>query len=708
MANLWRTAEIVNSLPSLVAFIINGSLADSTVLIQTKKLCHMLDSDHQTAPAQSTHCNPRLSSQHNDDMCISAADHSTLPSPHPVEAQKTDQLMATDDNFAFANQALLHASTSSSFTAMDIHALLDRRTPVTSSPYFEAFLVARAHPSLQMLDGKRITTTERLNAKHLVHAHFELEDSNISDRSATSISALLRNREFGLSPILPLTDVPICSPINASSKKRRRITNTACPSANTMAPAVSASSTTPMSVSESLSAALATATSAVQLDVDISVRRAREAFRMLSSEQQRHRSGEVRNMMVPAPSVVPNASQSNHCKETHRFMRSKLTSYSDESFAKAMSSALVYRPGAPRIEYLCQKQDRPRQFEFNPANPSELVYGTEQGYLVVLDQETGEVKGSCKSGGGHGNRTRGEVIGYKTTLDDVSRIDNQLGRHRMPSAPVYGLSWLNKRSDCFISGSNDGSIHLYNVNWMRSGERGGCMYACETFDNLTSIHVSCDDAKFAVSGCSRHVGLFDLTTGRQTELLHNCHTQSINVIKFAHTNPHILVTSSFDQYVKKWDLRESRPGGGRRPVFQTRSRTDNVMVCLSPDDSRLLVSAVDNEVRQYLAGDGRLEREFEIPKTGSAYNFTRSYYMNNRDYIISGSCREHVVRVFNARTGSFLAEVEMDNRDTVQGSRLCVQSLRANPGKRFNFSALLVSKTDSTYEVIANADLLAR
>lgn len=52
--------------------------------------------------------------------------------------------------------------------------------------------------------------------------------------------------------------------------------------------------------------------------------------------------------------------------------------------------------------------------------------------------------------------------------------------------------------------------------------------------------------------------------------------------------------------------------------------------------------------------------DFDITSTGSAYNYTRSYYMNGRDYIISGSCDEHVVRICCAQTGRRLRDVYME------------------------------------------------
>lgn len=59
-----------------------------------------------------------------------------------------------------------------------------------------------------------------------------------------------------------------------------------------------------------------------------------------------------------------------------------------------------------------------------------------------------------------------------------------------------------------------------------------------------------------------------------------------------------------------------------------RSDSGIVMVCFSPDDLFLLTAAVDNEVRQYTAVDGRQNLELEIPKTGRSDNYTRAYYMN--------------------------------------------------------------------------------
>lgn len=63
------------------------------------------------------------------------------------------------------------------------------------------------------------------------------------------------------------------------------------------------------------------------------------------------------------------------------------------------------------------------------------------------------------------------------------------------------------------------------------------------------------------------------------------------------------------------------------------------------------------QVKQLLAVDGRLHTDFGISPSGSSYNYTRSYYMNERDYVISGSSDEQVVRICCAQTGRRLRDV---------------------------------------------------
>lgn len=721
LANLWRTAELLGTFPSLTAALLGGDMCEWDKFDSMKKACRkaleseVAKSNHSseiTTDPQSRHCvdhyvphTAQLSTSATEEILRrkrsdSITQTDVLPSTHITSSTNTNSASST------AGRALFEVDPQNSSFFIRL-----RPTPVTTARHYRRFLIAAMQHPLRMLDGKVVTARERGDAAKTLRDKFEHPRALQSHQRGPSLMQLLRSREVGFAVTPRAPRAPQPQP-QSGPRKRRRVSRH-CPVTNILA-AVAAAGIPPvcgpskLGPSTSLAVALAAASmGSGQKVISEKLRLVREAACPTNPGRESVISSNPRARGKVELSSSEIGSATRPCRKNLIYA---LDSNREGTFEKNFSSALVSRSGAPRVQYLCQGNDRPRQFEYNPANPAELVYGTEYGYLVVIDEESGQVKGSCSTGGGPGNRATGDLIRKTSSFETLSTNRQTRPDLQGSSKPetVYGLSWLNKRSDMFISGTNGGSIHVYNVNWMGSGKNGGCTTACETFDQLTSINVNSDDVRFAVSGITHDVGIFDLATGRRTETMRDCHAGVINVIKFAHQNPHVLVSASFDRCVKKWDLRESRPGGGRRPIFTTRSKTDNVMACFSPDDSCLLVSAVDNEVRQYSACDGALMQEFNIPKTHSKYNFTRSYYMNDRDYIVSGSCMESVVRVFNARTGAFFAEVDMDNRESSRRRHFCVQSLRADPSRRFALSALLVSHNDSVNEVIASVDLHSR
>lgn len=198
----------------------------------------------------------------------------------------------------------------------------------------------------------------------------------------------------------------------------------------------------------------------------------------------------------------------------------------------------------------------------------------------------------------------------------------------------------------------------------------------------------------------KNVALYDINTGKCLNVFSDMHHQHINVVKFSNYSPSIFATSSFDQDVKMWDLRQ-RP---IQPCFTATSSRGNVMVCFSPDDLYLLVSAVDNEVKQLSAVDGRILLDFQIASTGSSQNYTRSYYMNGRDYIISGSCDENVVRICCAQTGRRLRDISLEGRQS--GASMFVQSLRGDPFRDFSMSILAAYMRPSSKSEIIKVNLM--
>ncbi|KAI6695158.1 hypothetical protein NL676_022868 [Syzygium grande] len=288
-------------------------------------------------------------------------------------------------------------------------------------------------------------------------------------------------------------------------------------------------------------------------------------------------------------------------------------------------------------------------------------------------------------------RNGGRIVGYVPSTG----VENS----------ILGLCWLKKYPSKLIAGSDNGSLKLFDINCIPPKVPDfSFSYDAVTFDDfeqLTSVHVNSMDDRLLVSGYTRNIALYDIATGGRMELFRDLHCEPINVAKFANHSPFLFATSSFDRDVKMWDLRETPV----RPCYTVSSSRENVMVCFSPDDHYLLVSAVDNEVKQLLAGDGRIQMKFEIASTGSAHNYTRSYYMNGRDYVISGSCDEHVVRICCAQTGRRLRDVFLEDGNS--GNSMYVQSLRGDPFRDFHFSVLAASTRSSSKCEIMMVNLLA-
>ncbi|XAR52891.1 hypothetical protein NMG60_11021216 [Bertholletia excelsa] len=366
----------------------------------------------------------------------------------------------------------------------------------------------------------------------------------------------------------------------------------------------------------------------------------------------------------------------NSRKTLHSSAKSQCFYSRSLSAAKAGSSAwpLLHPLSiSGRISGDESRNFRPRQFEYHPSDASLMAFGTLDGEVVVINHENEN------------------IVSYIPSLGAMNS--------------VLGLCWLKKYPSMLIAGSDNGSLKLYDTKHILTGNKGihssATSVTFDEFDQLTSVHVNSTDEWFLASGYSKNVALYDIGCGRCLQVFTDMHREHINVVKFSNHSPSIFATSSFDQDVKLWDLRQ-------KPIFPcytASSSRGNVMVCFSPDDHYLLVSAVDNEVKQLLAADGRLHLDFNIGPTGSSQNYTRSYYMNGRDYIISGSCDENVVRICCAQTGKRLRDLSLEGKGA--GASMFVQSLRGDPLRDFNMSILAAYVRPSSNSEIVKVNLLA-
>ncbi|CAN0227770.1 unnamed protein product, partial [Phaeothamnion confervicola] len=200
------------------------------------------------------------------------------------------------------------------------------------------------------------------------------------------------------------------------------------------------------------------------------------------------------------------------------------------------------------------------------------------------------------------------------------------------------------------------------------------------------------------------VRLYDVETTQVVRDFKDIHEDHINISRFANHSPFLFATSSFDRTAKMWD---SRMRADKRPLFSCRSSQGHVMVCFSPDDTFLLTSAVDNEVTQYFAVDGRLHVKLDIPRTSLDDNFTRAYYTSSGRLILSGSSEEQVVRLHCAQTGRLIHWAEMYAGR--KNNELFIQSLRGDPWHDFQFSVLVNYRheyRDSAGLEIVHVDML--
>ncbi|CAM9822911.1 unnamed protein product [Discosporangium mesarthrocarpum] len=389
-----------------------------------------------------------------------------------------------------------------------------------------------------------------------------------------------------------------------------------------------------------------------------------------------------------------------------------------------------------KTKVICAGKYRPRQFEYHPQHEDVVLFGTLKGEAVVADVGKNSVLSSISRGLAHDRHdsilglcwlkrapTRFAVgsshgylrlcdagdftsrasagLGYTVPMD--SPIDGGGGRHTKLDLLSMGYDAAGEGVGRMGAGGLVGEIPGGGHDEAGLGEmkeRGSIVKEYESFEKLTSVHINASDSRMLASGYSYDVRLFDLETGTVVCEFKRIHEDHINISRFANHSPFVFATSSFDRTVKAWDSRMRK-----KPIYTCHSDNGNVMLCFSPDDVFLLTSAIDNEVKQYLALDGRLHMHIDMPKTGLEDNFTRSYYTSSGRLILSGSSEEQTMRLHCAQTGNLIHSTEM--YPGRKHSSLYVQSLsRGDPHHDFQFS-VLVNYRDTAYPLeIVHVDML--
>ncbi|ETV89398.1 hypothetical protein, variant [Aphanomyces astaci] len=332
-----------------------------------------------------------------------------------------------------------------------------------------------------------------------------------------------------------------------------------------------------------------------------------------------------------------------------------------------------------KVRVLCSSRDtfmesslmsklpfNPRQFEYHPRDPSLLVFGTFSGQVVVWNHAL--------------NRAH-----YVSKAHQLS-----------PTEQVLGLSWLHKPEyqDRFIVGTQKGTISMCSMDSTRSHEPTKQFVP---FPHLSSVHVNLNDQHVLVSGNSHSVRIYDVQTGQIVRTFDDIHEKEINLSRFANLSSTLFATCSFDKTMKLWDTRSP----DTTPIYTCTSQGENLTICFSPDDQRLLVSAIDDEFNQFSLLNGKLDWGLTPQRQGDKPSYSRSYYTSSGNLILSGSTDHSVVRMYCSHTGRLLhGSIQYSGR---KHSALHTLSLRANPHDELKFCALVAySDADHINELIEN------
>jgi len=395
--------------------------------------------------------------------------------------------------------------------------------------------------------------------------------------------------------------------------------------------------------------------------------------------------------------------------------------------------------GVPLMTPLCPSLFQARQFEYHPSE-SLMGVGTTTGEVCLVDWESNDLVGreilpkayrqgeddeldpsseeasnvlalawlaqrpdrliaGCANGGAAMYKV--DLAKAKQMVEEMEEMKQQdetfnVVRHAysIPHNPIR-----SSRS----STSSTSSSHSASAASSSSHPTGALSlvhsYQSELTQRMTSLHANATSTLLAASGYTTTVNIMDLETGQLVRRMRNIHGGHINITRFANHMPHLLLTCSFDKEMKMFDLRCNRStssnrsgsihaslfGGGIStsagpspvPIYTCRSKAGNVMVTFAPNDLYFLSSGVDNEVVQWTTVDGRASLRYPIPQLHSPSNYTRSYYLNEGEAIVSGSSSSEMLYVASSVDGSIIDSIDMS--EGRKDNHLYVQSLRGCP-----------------------------
>lgn len=198
-----------------------------------------------------------------------------------------------------------------------------------------------------------------------------------------------------------------------------------------------------------------------------------------------------------------------------------------------------------------------------------------------------------------------------------------------------------------ITGSDDRTLKLWNPHKRDPSKSETTSLLIKSYEgahgySVLDVSIAKDKTRFASCGEDKTCFIWDVASG-QTLRRVQAHSHKINAVEF-NDEATVLMTASYDQTVKCWDMRAAN-----RDPIQTMSDFKDSVTSLARTDSTIIAGSVDGHVRSYDLRKGQLQSDsMGFPVTSVRVSNDQNCYL--------AACLDSTVRLVEVATGKILKE----------------------------------------------------